>query len=175
MAKDEHSAETVHSERPGAKTLDYIALGLLLAPPAEVFAVYIRGEPIDWRRTAIATTVCWLVGGLIVMASKGWQSWRPSWRILPFLIAAENKWWGKAFVIAVCMVGVLLLNSFLANEPPNNEAQKSTLIEWLQEAQGARDNARLERDRTYNTYCTDLSTCCRVYRLTSTGSMGLDH
>jgi hypothetical protein len=109
-------------ERPGTTTLDYIALGLLLAPPAVLFEIYIKGEPIDWSRTAVATLICWVAGGLVVWASKVWPSWPPltSWRILPSLVAAENKWWGKAVVIAVCMVGVLLLSSFLSNKNPSS-------------------------------------------------------
>jgi hypothetical protein len=73
-----------------------------------------------------------------VIAFKGWQSWRPSWRSL---IAIENKWWGKAFIIALCMIGVLRLSSFLSSDLLDDkqfEAQKSTLIEWLQQAQRER-------------------------------------
>jgi hypothetical protein len=134
MAKDEHP-DTAYSERPGTKTLDYIALGLLLAPPAVVFEMYIRGDPISWQRTALATAACWIAGGLTVIASKRWQSWRPKWRSL---IAIENAWWGKGLIIALCMAGVLFLSSFLSSKSLNDEqieAQKSTLVDWLVQAQ----------------------------------------
>lgn len=105
-------------ERPGTKLLDYIALGLILAPPAVVFEIYIKGEPISWPKTVIATLLSWVIGGLVVWASKVWQSWLPPtrWRIFPLILAAENKIWGKASVIALCIGGALALSSFLSNK-----------------------------------------------------------
>jgi hypothetical protein len=119
-------------ERPGTKTLDYIALGLLLAPPAVVFEMYTKGEPIDWLRLAIATPICWVAGGLVVWGSNVWQSWPPAtgWRIFPSLVAAENKLWGKAAIIAVCMVGALVLSSFLSNKNPSSP---TTAVEITQQ------------------------------------------
>jgi hypothetical protein len=123
---DRHAAESEAAmaegkkigERPGTKTLDYIALGLLLAPPAVVVEMYMKEEPINWRKTAIVTVVCWVAGGLAVLASHGWQSWRSSdWRILPYLISLEGKFWGKAAIIAICIGGALALSSILSNNP----------------------------------------------------------
>ncbi len=106
-------------ERPGTKTLDYIALGLLLAPPAVVFEMYVKGESIDWWRTAVATPVCWVAGGIAVLASHGWQSWRSkNTRILPFLIATESSFWGKAVIVAASIGLALALSSFLSNKSP---------------------------------------------------------
>jgi hypothetical protein len=112
-----------HTERPGTKTLDYIALGLLLAPPAVVVEMYMKDEPINWRKTFIVTVVCWVAGGFAVLASHGWQSWHSSnWRVLPYLIAAEGKIWGKAVIITICIGGALLLSSLLSadREIPSN-------------------------------------------------------
>jgi hypothetical protein len=104
-------------ERPGTKMLDYIALGLLLAPPAVVFEMYVKGESIDWWRTAIATPVCWVAGGISVLASHGWQSWRSkNTRVLPFLIATESSFWGKAVIVAASIGLALALSSFLSNK-----------------------------------------------------------
>jgi len=106
------------AERPGTKTLDYIALGLLLAPPAVVVEMYLKSEPISWRRTAIATAVCWLGGGLALLAAHGWQSWRSKeWRVLPYLIAAEKTFWGKAIIVGVSIGVALALSSVLSNSP----------------------------------------------------------
>ncbi|MDR3425504.1 MAG: hypothetical protein P4M13_10620 [Alphaproteobacteria bacterium] len=105
-------------ERPGTKTLDYIALGLLLAPPAVVVEMYIKNEAIDWTRTTVATIACWVVGGLFVLASHRWQSLRPiSWRVLPYLVAAESRFWVKALIVAAAIGGALALSSFLSTPP----------------------------------------------------------
>jgi hypothetical protein len=111
------------SEKPGTKTLDYIALGLLLAPPAVVFEMFIKGEPIDWRRTAIATAVSWVVGGLVVSASHGWQAWRSgNWRIGRYLIAAESRFWVKAIIVAASIGFALALSSLLSERPSSPRA-----------------------------------------------------
>jgi len=105
-----------HTERPGTKTLDYIALGLLLAPPAVVVDMYLKGTSIDWRKTAIAVVACWTAGGVTVWASHAWQSWHPrNWRVLPYLIAAESNFWGKAVIVAAAIGGALALSSVLSN------------------------------------------------------------
>lgn len=105
-----------HTERPGTKTLDYIALGLLLAPPAVVVDMYLKGTSIDWQKTAIAVVACWTAGGLTVWASHAWQSWHPrNWRVLPYLITAENNFWGKAVVVAAAIGGALALSSVLSS------------------------------------------------------------
>lgn len=109
------------AEKPGTKTLDYIALGLLLAPPAVVFEIFIKGDPIDWRRTAIATIVAWIVGGFVVLASHRWQSWRFSdWRVWQYLLAAESRFWVKALIVAAAIGLALTLRSFLSTEPSSS-------------------------------------------------------
>ena len=105
FAKPSASEPFAKTERPGTKTLDYIALGLLLAPPAVVFEMFIKGKSINWQRTAIATVASWVSGGFVVLASHGWQSWRSAdWRFGPYLVAAENKILRvKALIIAASM------------------------------------------------------------------------
>lgn len=105
-------------ERPGTKTLDYIALGLLLAPPAVVFEMYVKGDSINWLRTAVATPICWAVGALVVLASHRWQSRQSiNWRMWPYLVAAERRFWGKALIVAVAIGGALILSSVLSSKP----------------------------------------------------------
>ena len=73
---------------PGTKTLDYLGLGLLLATPAVVVDMYLKGTEIDWRKTAIAAAISWITGGFAVWASHHWQSWRTSDnRVVPLLVA----------------------------------------------------------------------------------------
>jgi hypothetical protein len=106
-----------HKDRPGTKTLDYIGLGLLLAPPTVVFEMYMRSDSIDWKKVAIATPVCWIAGGLVVWASHGWQSWKSSdWRIVPYLRAAESRFWVKALIVLAFMGFALALSSFLSTK-----------------------------------------------------------
>jgi hypothetical protein len=103
-------------ERPGTKTLDYIALGLLLAPPAVVLDMYLKDHPINWRKVAIATPVCWVAGGLAIVSSHRWQSWRSAnTKVLPYLVAAENKFWVKGLIIAAAMGFALALSSVLSD------------------------------------------------------------
>lgn len=105
-------------EKPGTKILDYIALGLLLAPPAVGVEVYLRDGTLGGWRLAILTAVCWIAGGFVVLASHYWQAWRSAdGRILPILVAIENKFWGKGVIIAAAMGGALALSSFFAPPP----------------------------------------------------------
>jgi hypothetical protein len=54
-------------ERAGTKTLDYIALGLLLAPPTVVVDMYLKGDhSINWQKTAITAVICWVAGALVL-------------------------------------------------------------------------------------------------------------
>jgi len=102
---------------PGTKTLDYLGLGLLLATPAVVVDMYLKGTEIDWRKTAIAAAISWITGGFAVWASHHWQSWRTSDnRVVPLLVAFEGKFFGRAIIIAAAMGFALALSSFLS--PP---------------------------------------------------------
>jgi hypothetical protein len=116
---EQTSGKPMVAEKPGTKTLDYIALGLLLAPPAVVVDMYMKGTPIDWRRTAIAAIACWIAGGVAVFASHRWQTWRSeSWRLLPLLTTAENRFWGKAIIVAAAIAFSFFLSFLLAPAPP---------------------------------------------------------
>jgi hypothetical protein len=108
-------------ERAGTKTLDYIALGLLLAPPTVVVDMYLKGDhSINWQKTAITAVICWVAGALVVLASHGWQSWRSTdGRVWPYLIAAENKFWVKGLIVAASMGFALALSSILSNKGDN--------------------------------------------------------
>jgi hypothetical protein len=112
----EQSAPGDAKERPGTKTLDYIALGLLLAPPAVVLDMYLKDHPINWGKVAIAAPVCWVAGGLAVLASHRWQSWRLADRkALSHLVAAENRFWIKGLIVAAAMGFALTLSSILSD------------------------------------------------------------
>jgi hypothetical protein len=116
------SEATKAGERPGTKTLDYIALGLLLAPPAVVVDMYLKSTPIDWRKTAIAAVACWIAGGMAVWASHVWQSWNPrNWRVLPYLLAFENRFWGKAIIVAAAIGFAFALSSVLSGAPSSEQ------------------------------------------------------
>src|SRR5208283_471830 len=98
--------DTKPSDSTGTKILDYIALGLLLAPPAVVVEMAIKGENINWRTTVIATVACWVFGGVFVWASHSWKSWRSAIpKALPYLASAENKFWVKGLIVAAAMGG----------------------------------------------------------------------
>jgi hypothetical protein len=120
-------------ELPGTKTLDYVGLGLVLAPPAVVLDMYLKGTDINWRRVAIATVISWIAGAIAVWASHRWSTWRgfvP--RLLPYLATFENKFWGKAIIIASAMGLALILSSVLSkNEvaPQTPVAQTGTFAE----------------------------------------------
>jgi hypothetical protein len=102
----------------GTKILDYIALGLLLAPPAVVCEMAVRGEHIDLVQAAIATAACWVAGGLVVWASHNWKSWQSEIpNAVPYLAAAEEKFWVKGLIVAAAMGGALALSSTLSHTP----------------------------------------------------------
>jgi hypothetical protein len=118
------------AELPGTKTLDYIALGLLLAPPTVVVDMYLKSESINWQKTFVVGIACWMAGGFFAWTSHFWQSWRSkNLRILPYLIAAENKFWGKALIVAASIGFAFALSSILStgvpptvvHDPPSTE------------------------------------------------------
>jgi hypothetical protein len=111
-------------ELPGTKMLDYVALGLLLAPPAVVFEMFVKGDSLNWTRTAVATAICWTMGGIVVLASHRWQSWRSRTKsLLPYLSAMEGRFWGKAIIVA-CSIGLALaLSTFLGEGQKSSETQ----------------------------------------------------
>jgi hypothetical protein len=131
---------TEAKERPGTKTLDYIALGLLLAPPAVVLDMYLKDHSINWRKVAIATPICWLAGGLVVLASNRWQSWRSADRsVLSYLIAAEGRFWVKGLIIAAAMGFALALSSFLSDAiPPSQNPSTADEISRITDSLKAR-------------------------------------
>jgi hypothetical protein len=113
------SGEGRQPDLPGTKTLDYLGLGLLLATPAVVVDMYVRGSNIDWHKVTVAAVVSCLTGGFCVWASHRWQAWRTADnRLLPYLAAFESKFWGKAIIVAAAIALALGLRSFLSNEPP---------------------------------------------------------
>jgi len=106
-------------DRPGTKILDYIGLGLLLAPPAVVVEIYLRGDTVEWRKSVIAVIACWVAGGLVVWASHGWQAWRTTNnRLPPHLAKFESRVWGKAVIVAAAIGFALILRSVLSSEHP---------------------------------------------------------
>jgi hypothetical protein len=105
---------------PGTKTLDYLGLGLLLATPAVVVDMYVRGSDINWHKVAIAAVASCAAGGFCVWASHWWQAWRTANnRLLPYLATFENRFWGKAVIVATAIGFALVLRSLLATEPPS--------------------------------------------------------
>jgi hypothetical protein len=112
------SDEVKFPDLPGTKTLDYLGLGLLLATPAVVVDMFIRGVDIDWRKVAIAAIGTCASGGIAVWASHKWQTWRTSNnRLLPYLAAFESRFWGKAIIVAIAIGFALALSSVLSPRP----------------------------------------------------------
>ena len=112
--------ESKSVESTGTKILDYVALGFLLAPPGVVADLKMRGENIDVINTTITFIACWALGGVFVLASHSWRSWRSAVpRAIPYLVAAENNFWVKGIVVATAMGGALALSSFLSDRSPN--------------------------------------------------------
>jgi hypothetical protein len=141
-------------EKPGTKILDYISLGFILVPPAVGVDMYLKDGRLEWARLIIATVVCWFLGAILVLASHRWQSWREAdGRILPFLVAAENKFWVKGLIVASSVGGALALSSFLArpplamHDPPTAEeiAETAAPIRLELEAE-KRKSAKLQSD-----------------------------
>ena len=117
------SSEGKPPDLPGTKTLDYLGLGLLLATPAVVVDMYVRGSNIDWHKVAIAAVASCTAGGFCVWASHWWQAWRTANnRLLPYLATFESKFWGKAIIVAAAIGFALILRSFLSTEPPPVQA-----------------------------------------------------
>jgi hypothetical protein len=127
------SAESKLAEQPklpGTTTLDYVGLGLLLAPPTVVLDMYLKGADINWRKLAIATGVSWIAGGIAVWASHQWKDWRrfvP--RLLPYLATFESKFWGKAIIIAGAMGFALTLSSVLSTNQVSPSRRVGTFAE----------------------------------------------
>lgn len=63
-------------ELPGTKVLDYIGLALILAPPAVVADMYLRGQQVPWGKAVIASLISWVMGALALVAAHKWQRWR---------------------------------------------------------------------------------------------------
>ena len=147
MSEDARPSDT------GTKILDYIALGLLLAPPAVVVKMAIKGEPIDWRKTAIATIACWLGGSIAVWASHNWKSWQSVIpKAIPYFVAAESKFWVKGAIVATAMGGALALSSILSPTPQGDtnltQVRQQQLDEdqkQISEAQDAAHKAEAEK------------------------------
>ena len=94
--------------------LDYVGLGLLLMPPSVLGEMYIKGEPIDWRRAAIAAGASW-VGGMVVLhfskpPHEAARNATPTVRVSEY----GRPLWARVTIVIVIMAATLAMSSLLS-------------------------------------------------------------
>jgi hypothetical protein len=154
-----HSADTLTS-----RVLDYIGMGFLLVPPeVVVLEVAVSGEPVNWKLVISAFAACYVVGALILGMGLRWQKAGPA---LPAQLAnsirnlANNgvAWFAMLVIFAFGAPALTVIfsshvapiadsSAIVTKEDVAAAAQKSTLLDWLQQAQRERDHARQELDQ----------------------------
>ena len=101
-----------HEHHPTTKTLDYFALGCILAPAPEVIGLYLRSEHMDWGRVVISFVVSTAIGIAVLWLAR-------SWRYLAAKGAAlDNYFLGRAAIIAFFMLIPSLTAPFFEGSPP---------------------------------------------------------
>jgi hypothetical protein len=114
----EHKGSTSDHERhPTTKTLDYLALGVILAPAPEVIAMYLRHEDIDWLRVAISFVASTAIGSLILWFAHGWRQSVGALAALKGRINSADDYFAvRAAIIAFFMIAPVLIAPLISGQ-----------------------------------------------------------
>jgi hypothetical protein len=107
-----------HEHHPTTKTLDYLALGIILAPAPEVIAMYLRHEDIDWQRVAISFVVSTIIGSAILWFAHGWHKTAGGLAAFKGRInRADDYFVVRAAIIAFFMIVPVLIAPLISGAP----------------------------------------------------------
>jgi hypothetical protein len=107
-----------HEHHPTTKTLDYLGLGIILAPAPEVIAMYLRHEDIDWRRVVAAFLVSTVIGSSILWFAHGWRKTAGGLAALRgYLNRADDYFWVRAIIIVFFMISPVLIAPLISGAP----------------------------------------------------------
>ena len=166
--KSETGNVSDNEHHPTTKTLDYIALGIILAPAPEVISMYLRHENIDWQRVVISFVVSIAVGCAILWFAHGWRKTAGVLAAIRVRInRADDYFIVRAAIIAFFMIAPVLISPLISgaskpSQPGFTQEQVDTKIastvsnlnSQLAEANRQRDAARREaenlREQTKN-------------------------
>jgi len=110
---------------PTTKAFDYLALGLILAPPGVIGLVYVEGGHVDVTRSIVLSLMMGVPGVVSLWAARKWRSWSASF------IAAESKLWVKAVIIAVFMAIPTLLAPLVSVSDSNGVRPQGTATQAI--------------------------------------------
>jgi hypothetical protein len=107
-----------HEHHPTTKTLDYLALGIILAPAPEVIAMYLRHEDIDWQRVVISFVVSIIIGSAILWFAHGWHKTAGGLATFKGRInRADDYFVVRAAIIAFFMIVPVLIAPLVSGVP----------------------------------------------------------
>lgn len=115
----EGSKTSDHERHPTTKTLDYLGLGVILAPAPEVIAMYLRHEDIDWQRVAISFVASILAGSAILWFAHGWR--KPAGVLAALrgrINSADDYFAVRAALIAFFMIAPVLIAPLISGTAP---------------------------------------------------------
>lgn len=139
-----------HEHHPTTKTLDYIALGIILAPAPEVISMYLHHENIDLVRVAISFLFSIVIGALVLWFAHGWKSVPARLdKIRTGMSHADDYFWVRALVIAFFMIVPSILSPFIfytTSEPSANQQEISDLRSQVSSLQSQLSTANQQRD-----------------------------
>ncbi len=107
-----------HEHHPTTKTLDYLGLGIILAPAPEVIAMYLRHEDIDWQRVATSFVVSIIIGSAILWFAHGWH--KTAGGLAAFrgrINRADDYFVVRAAIIAFFMIVPVLIAPLVSGAP----------------------------------------------------------
>jgi hypothetical protein len=107
-----------HEHHPTTKTLDYLGLGIILAPAPEVIAMYLRHEDIDWKRVAISFLVSIPIGSAILWLARAWP--KTAGGLASFkgqINRADDYFIVRAAIIAFFMIVPVLIAPLVSGAP----------------------------------------------------------
>jgi outer membrane murein-binding lipoprotein Lpp len=107
-----------HEHHPTTKTLDYLALGIILAPAPEVIAMYLRHEDIDLKRVVISFVVSTTIGSAILWFAHGWHKTAGGLATFKGRInRADDYFVVRAAIIAFFMIVPVLIAPLISGVP----------------------------------------------------------
>jgi hypothetical protein len=113
-----------HEHHPTTKTLDYLGLGVILAPAPEVIAMYLRHEDIDWQRVAISFLASTIIGSAILWFAHGWRKPVGALAALRGRINRADDYFAvRAAIIAFFMIAPVLIAPLVSGTSSTPSAQ----------------------------------------------------
>ena len=106
-------------------TLDYLGLGIILAPPAVIFERWIGHEALDFSRAIIGTLLAVIVGGAVIYLSKRKQTDLSG--AMNKLRNLEGRLWVRAIIVFAIVGSTLGIQAALspASAPPTTQLTQS--------------------------------------------------